>query len=90
VPNEKPDDRELPAVAGTTQRRLPPGVEGVDGRAVLEQSLYDRIVVLARGLVQRRAPGRTAHNIDAGTGREEFNFTRHFTRRIGVTPKHFR
>jgi hypothetical protein len=51
VPNEQPDDLELPAVDSTTQRRLSPGIEGVDGRAMFDKRLHDRNEAMARGLV---------------------------------------
>ena len=39
VPNEKPDDLNLPAVDGPAQRRLPLGVACFNGSAMVEQCL---------------------------------------------------
>ena len=71
VPNEKPNDRELPAVDGPAQRRLPLGVARVNRCAMIEQCLRYRNVAPARGLVQRRPPGGAACDINGGAGCEE-------------------
>src|ERR1700687_2332434 len=61
--NEKPNDRELPTVDSPAQRRLMLGVARVNGCAMVEQCLRYCNVAPARGLVQRRPAGGTAHDI---------------------------